>query len=79
MEFFRTFVDEDLALTVGVAYWFTYAITFAALTTALAGELNATGGIAGAILFFLVPAILVFLNSLGVSIYAFTELAGGSL
>ena len=101
VEFVRAFVDEDLATTVGIAYWyvlysglwsphhskllrvvpsyypsscrmtssrFTYAIAFPAFTTAIAGDLTPPKAIDGVILFFLVPVIIVFINSLGVRV-----------
>ena len=101
VEFVRAFLDEDLATTVGIAYWyvlysglrsphlskllrvvpafypspcrmtpsrFTYAIAFPAFTTAIAGDLTPPKAIDGVILFFLVPVIIVFINSLGVRV-----------
>ncbi|OCK78101.1 amino acid transporter [Lepidopterella palustris CBS 459.81] len=82
IEFPRTFVDEDLAITVGVAYWFTYSIAFAALIAATAGEADywyPGKAIDGVVLFFLIPGILILLNAFGVAIYGFTELVGGTI
>lgn len=65
------FVDAELGITVGVAYWYTYAISFAALVAATAGaaEYWATSkGIQGGILFFLVPLALLILNSFGIEV-----------
>jgi hypothetical protein len=50
---------------------FTYAISFAALIAAAAGESDYWGtqkGIQGSVLFFLVPLFLVILNSFGVEV-----------
>lgn len=103
-EFVRTFLDDDLAWTVGIAYWyvlhsglrvlrswsfsdhahfprlslyrlilsrFAYAITFPAFTTAIAADLTPPKAIDGTILFFLVPIIIIFINSLGVRVCRF--------
>lgn len=81
VEFIRCFVDEDLALTVGVTYWFTYSITTAAIITAIAADVAiwpVKKGIDGAILFFLIPVVLIAINSLGVGLYGFIELVAGS-
>ncbi|MCJ1469251.1 hypothetical protein MMC07_007884 [Pseudocyphellaria aurata] len=40
VEFVRTFVDEDLAIVVGVGYWYTYSVTFTAL---IVGAANLAG------------------------------------
>ncbi|PSN67178.1 hypothetical protein BS50DRAFT_573918 [Corynespora cassiicola Philippines] len=76
------FVDVELGIAVGVAYWFTYAISFAALVTATAGIAdywNTPTGIQGSVLFFLVPACLVIINAFGIEIYGFIEVIGGTL
>ncbi|KAH7401698.1 amino acid permease/ SLC12A domain-containing protein [Pyrenochaeta sp. MPI-SDFR-AT-0127] len=76
------FVDVELGIAVGVAYWFTYAISFAALTTATAGIAeywDTAKGIQGAVLFFLIPSLLVVINAFGIEIYGFVEVIGGTL
>ncbi|KAL2053176.1 hypothetical protein ABVK25_006501 [Lepraria finkii] len=80
VDFVRYFVDEDLALTVGAAYWFTYSINFAAHMTAVAGEVavwQVPRWIDRSILFFLVPLVLICINNLGVRLYGFVGLVGG--
>ncbi|KAL3469720.1 amino acid permease-domain-containing protein [Aspergillus californicus] len=82
VEFVAKFVDEDLGTAVGIAYWFTYSINFAALIVAAAGVLDfwePGKPIQGTIMFFMVPLFLVLLNSFGVQIYGLTEVIGGSL
>ncbi|KAL4984585.1 amino acid permease-domain-containing protein [Aspergillus falconensis] len=82
VEFVAKFVDEDLGTAVGIAYWFTYSINFAALIVAAAGVLDYWDpgkAIQGTIMFFVVPLFLVLLNSFGVQIYGLTEVIGGSI
>ncbi|KAL4760927.1 amino acid permease-domain-containing protein [Aspergillus foveolatus] len=82
VEFVAKFVDEDLGTAVGIAYWFTYSINFAALIVAAAGVLDFWDpgkAIQGTIMFFVVPLFLVLLNSFGVQIYGLTEVIGGSI
>ncbi|OJJ07207.1 hypothetical protein ASPVEDRAFT_46560 [Aspergillus versicolor CBS 583.65] len=82
VEFVAKFVDEDLGTAVGIAYWFTYSISFAALIVAAAGVLdywNPGKVIQGIVMFFIVPLFLVLLNSFGVQIYGLTEVIGGSI
>lgn len=50
---------------------FTYSITFAAIITAIAGDValwEQSKGIVGSVLFFLLPLILICVNSLGVRV-----------
>ncbi|KAL5001043.1 amino acid permease-domain-containing protein [Aspergillus recurvatus] len=82
VEFVAKFVDEDLGTAVGIAYWFTYSINFAALIVAAAGVLDYWDpgkAIQGTIMFFVVPLFLVLLNSFGVQIYGLTEVIGGTI
>ncbi|KAL4925373.1 amino acid permease-domain-containing protein [Aspergillus undulatus] len=82
VEFVAKFVDEDLGTAVGIAYWFTYSINFAALIVAAAGVLDYWDPgkpILGTIMFFVVPLFLVLLNSFGIQIYGLTEVIGGSI
>ncbi|KAH7083883.1 amino acid permease/ SLC12A domain-containing protein [Paraphoma chrysanthemicola] len=76
------FVDVELGIAVGVAYWFTYAISFAALVAATAGIAEyweTPKGIQGGVLFFLVPAILLVINAFGIQLYGLIEVVGGTL
>lgn len=80
VEFVHTFVDEELAITVGVVYWFTFSMTFSALISATAGEAgfwDPGKPILGVVIFLVVPLFLIIFNSFGVEIYGFTELVGG--
>ncbi|KAJ5160876.1 uncharacterized protein N7482_007880 [Penicillium canariense] len=82
VEYVGTFVDEDLGIAVGIAYWFTYAMSFAALIVAGAGVLDYWDpgkAIQGTVMFFLVPLFIIFFNSFGVQIYGLSEVIGGFL
>ncbi|RAQ55503.1 amino acid transporter [Aspergillus flavus] len=82
VEFVGTFVDEDLGTTVGIAYWISYCLNFAAMIVAAAGEVefwNTSKAIQGTVILFIVPLFLVLLNSFGVQVYGFTEVIGGSV
>ncbi|KAF2627713.1 hypothetical protein BU25DRAFT_341274 [Macroventuria anomochaeta] len=76
------FVDAELGIAVGVAYWYTYAISFAALIAASAGIAEywqTPKGIQGGVLFFLIPAVLVLINAFGIRLYGLVEVIGGTL
>ncbi|KAF2027485.1 hypothetical protein EK21DRAFT_102555 [Setomelanomma holmii] len=76
------FVDVELGIAVGVAYWFTYAISFAALVAATAGIAeywDTPKGIQGGVLFFLVPTLLIIINAFGIQLYGLIEVVGGIL
>ncbi|KAH8702727.1 amino acid permease-domain-containing protein [Phaeosphaeriaceae sp. PMI808] len=76
------FVDAELGIAVGVAYWFTYAISFAALVAATAGIAEyweTPKGIQGGVLFFLIPVLLVIINAFGIQLYGLIEVVGGTL
>ncbi|KAE8387447.1 amino acid permease-domain-containing protein [Aspergillus alliaceus] len=82
VEFVGAFVDEDLGTTVGIAYWVSYCLNFAAVIVAAAGEVemwNRSKAIQGTVILFLLPLFLILLNSFGVHIYGLTEVVGGSL
>ncbi|KAL3437019.1 amino acid permease-domain-containing protein [Aspergillus tetrazonus] len=77
------FVDHELGITVGVAYWFTYSVSFGALIATLAAEVDfwtgadGTKAIDGAVIYFLVPFILVLINATGIEFYALIEVLSG--
>ncbi|PVH93814.1 hypothetical protein DM02DRAFT_721569 [Periconia macrospinosa] len=76
------FVDAELGIAVGVAYWYTYAISFAALIAATAGEAEywaTSKGIQGGVLFVLIPGFLIILNAFGIETYGFFEVVSGIL
>ncbi|KAI1645506.1 amino acid permease-domain-containing protein [Daldinia loculata] len=80
--FVREFVDFELGITVGVAYWFTYSVSFAALIAYTAEEVHywtsdVEDGIDAGVLYLLVPVILIVLNCFGIHIYGWFEVATG--
>ncbi|KAF5723461.1 amino acid transporter [Fusarium mundagurra] len=79
--FVRKFVDKELGDTVGVAYWYTYSIGFAALIATSASVLNYwTAGISGfseGFAYIALPLILVIINSVKVEIYGWIEVVTG--
>lgn len=79
--FVRKFVDKELGDTVGVAYWYTYSIGFAALIATSANVLNYwTAGISGfseGFAYVALPLILVIVNSVKVEIYGWIEVVTG--
>jgi yeast amino acid transporter len=78
----KEFVDEELGIAVGVAYWFTYSISFACLIAATASEIaiwDTPKGIQAGIIFFVVPLFLLILNAFGIEWYGLWELVGGTL
>ncbi|GIC92813.1 uncharacterized protein Aud_009286 [Aspergillus udagawae] len=82
VEYVGAFVDEDLGIAVGIAYWFTYAITLAALIVTGAGVLDFWDpgkAIQGTVMFFLIPSFIIFFNSFGVQIYGLSEVIGGCM
>ncbi|CZR37718.1 uncharacterized protein FPRO_07091 [Fusarium proliferatum ET1] len=79
--FVGKFVDKELGDTVGVAYWYTYSIGFAALIATSASVLNYwTAGISGfseGFAYVALPLILVIINSVKVEIYGWIEVITG--
>ncbi|KAI0854225.1 amino acid permease-domain-containing protein [Daldinia vernicosa] len=80
--FVREFVDFELGITVGVAYWFTYSVSFAALIAYTAEEVHywtsdAYVGIDVGVLYLLVPVILIVLNCFGIHVYGWFEVVTG--
>ncbi|KAI9685676.1 MAG: hypothetical protein M1822_004236 [Bathelium mastoideum] len=75
------FVDKELGIAVGVMYWFTYAISFAALIATAYQEVGyweVAKGVKGGVLFVLVPFVLGFINCFGVDIYGDFEVIFGT-
>ncbi|KAL2869111.1 uncharacterized protein BJX67DRAFT_371069 [Aspergillus lucknowensis] len=66
------FVDAELGIAVGIAYWFSYSVGFGALLATLAAEADFWTGAAGnkaidgGIIYLLIPAILIAINALRV-------------
>ncbi|KAF5715489.1 amino acid transporter [Fusarium globosum] len=79
--FVRKLVDKELGDTVGIAYWYTYSIGFAALIATSASILNYwTVGISGfseGFAYFALPLILVIINSVKIEIYGWIEVVTG--
>ncbi|KAK3341964.1 putative proline-specific permease [Lasiosphaeria hispida] len=76
------FVDAELGIAVGVAYWFTYSVAFAALLATVAEEFDFwrdDKGLDAGIIYVLFPLCLVAVNSFGVEIYGWIEVVTGSL
>ncbi|KAG5769732.1 hypothetical protein H9Q73_013481 [Fusarium xylarioides] len=79
--FVRKFVDKELGDTIGLAYWYTYSIGFAALIATSAGVLNYwtanTSGFSEGFAYVALPLILVIINSVKVEIYGWIEVVTG--
>ncbi|OTA55634.1 hypothetical protein K449DRAFT_310879, partial [Hypoxylon sp. EC38] len=79
--FVRNFVDPELGITVGIAYWFTYSVSFAALIASSAAEVNYWTenniGVDAGVLYLLVPIILIVINSFGIELYGWFEVVTG--
>ncbi|KAJ5090600.1 hypothetical protein N7532_009284 [Penicillium argentinense] len=79
------FVDEELGIAVGIAYWFNYAMSFSTLLPASAGELqfwnsiNGNKGILGGVIYLCIPLALVLINMLKVEYFGTFELFTGSM
>ncbi|KAK1752730.1 amino acid transporter [Echria macrotheca] len=79
------FVDVELGIAVGVAYWFTYSVSFAALIATTAAlfdfwpSIRGNANIDGAIVYFLIPAFLIATNAFGIQIYGWFEVVTGTL
>ncbi|KAL2841863.1 amino acid permease-domain-containing protein [Aspergillus pseudoustus] len=79
------FVDVELGIAVGIAYWFSYSVGFGALIATLAAEFDFwTGtsgdkGIDGGIVYLLIPVILIAVNALDIEIYGLLEVVTGCL
>ncbi|KAH0362565.1 hypothetical protein KCU65_g7960, partial [Aureobasidium melanogenum] len=81
VEFVRTFVDDELGIVVGLAYWFTYSINLSALITATAIEaelFKPKSQVTAVVLLVIMPGILFAINSLGVALYGLAEVIGGA-
>lgn len=64
VEFVRRFVDRDLAVVVCVAYWYTWAITFAALISTAGGIVRYwnESKAAETLVYALCPLLVFFIN-----------------
>ncbi|KAF2825904.1 putative amino acid transporter, partial [Ophiobolus disseminans] len=80
--FVTEYIDPDLGSTVAVAYWFTYAWSFAAflaVMSALMQYWELPSGIYEGTLYLLVPAILVVYNRSDIRLYGMIEVIGGTM
>ncbi|KAF4585776.1 amino acid transporter [Ophiocordyceps camponoti-floridani] len=77
------FVDVELGIAVGVAYWFTYSVSFAALIATSAAEIHlwlpTSKVFDGVVVYLLIPVTLVLINTFEVEIYGWLEVAGSSI
>lgn len=81
-EYVSVFVDQEIGEAVGIAYWFTNAMGSAAIMMTAAGEVgywSTNGYLKGFLLLSGIPVILVAINTLGVYLYGWIEIVGGSL
>ncbi|KAH7304294.1 amino acid permease-domain-containing protein [Stachybotrys elegans] len=79
----RTFVDDELGIVVGLTYWFTYSVSFAALLVTVAAEaalwIDGNNVIYRTITYLIIPFILVLINAVEVGIFGWIEVAFGSI
>ncbi|KAK7951622.1 amino acid permease-domain-containing protein [Apiospora aurea] len=76
------FVDVELGIAVGLAYWYTYSVSFSALvvTTAAETEFWTTNKVLQAIvMFLLLPLIMIIINATDIEVYGFLEVMFGAL
>ncbi|KAK7908212.1 hypothetical protein PG985_015515 [Apiospora marii] len=76
------FVDVELGIAVGLAYWYTYSVSFAALvvTTAAETEFWTNNKVLQAIvMFLLLPVIMIIINATNIEVYGFLEIMFGAL
>ncbi|EPE32293.1 hypothetical protein GLAREA_07426 [Glarea lozoyensis ATCC 20868] len=82
VEFVRTFVDNELGIVLGIAYWLAYSITFGTLLSALVdlGRYWNWPGIWQAMAFCIgSPILILFININGVYVYGFIESIAGAI
>ncbi|KAI1092772.1 amino acid permease/ SLC12A domain-containing protein [Rostrohypoxylon terebratum] len=78
--FVRKFIDDELGIVVGIAYWFTYSVSYAYLISTTAAEIHDWIKIPefdGVVLYLIVPLILIVVNSFGVELYGWFEVVTG--
>ncbi|CAN8095326.1 unnamed protein product [Discula destructiva] len=78
------FVDTELGIATGMAYWFTYAVSYAALIATAASEFNfwmesmdLARSVDAGLIYVLFPLILIAVNSFGIQTYGFIEVVSG--
>ncbi|KAL2788661.1 amino acid permease-domain-containing protein [Aspergillus keveii] len=83
--FVSEFVDAELGIAVGIAYWFSYAVAFGALIATLAAEVDfwtGSGGnkaIDGGVIYLAIPLLLVAINAINVQAYGWIEVVCGTI
>ncbi|KAE9378265.1 hypothetical protein N431DRAFT_175642 [Stipitochalara longipes BDJ] len=80
--FVEMFVDEELGIAVGVAYWFTNAMCFLVILIGLTEEMQYWSNnayVQGIVLLSVLPSIILLVNFFGVKPYAWIEVIGGVL
>ncbi|KAL3481351.1 amino acid permease-domain-containing protein [Aspergillus californicus] len=77
------FVDFELGITVGIAYWFTYSVSFGASIATLAAEVEywstSQSTKIDLVIYLAVPLTLIMFNATDVRIYGMLEVVFGSI
>ncbi|KAJ5133678.1 uncharacterized protein N7443_004698 [Penicillium atrosanguineum] len=79
------FVDEELGIAVGIAYWFTYSMSWSTIIATSAGEFAYWDSVKdnqsfhGLVIYLAIPFVLVCINAFSIEIYGFLEVLTGSL
>ncbi|KAK2036504.1 hypothetical protein LZ31DRAFT_483608 [Colletotrichum somersetense] len=81
--FVRTFLDNELGIAVGIAYWFAFSIGFSALIASAASYLDFwtedVPAVTLVVIYIILPAILVGVNTVEVEMYGWIEVITGCL
>ncbi|KAI0514627.1 amino acid permease/ SLC12A domain-containing protein [Xylaria bambusicola] len=78
--FVSNFVDYELGIAVGIMYWLTYSVSFAALIATTAGEIRFWIGKEAfdvIIIYITIPLVLILLNCFSVKYYGWIEACFG--
>ncbi|KAI1324444.1 amino acid permease/ SLC12A domain-containing protein [Xylariaceae sp. FL0255] len=78
------FIDHELGIAVGIMYWLTYSISFAAIIGVVVGEFHYWSSVELEVfdiivIYLAIPVALVFLNLLPVKYYGWCEVAFGTI
>ncbi|KAI3532358.1 hypothetical protein CSPX01_13564 [Colletotrichum filicis] len=81
--FVKVFVDKELGIAVGIAYWFTYSVGFSALIASAAQHLNYWSfrgpEVTVTVIYIAMPLTLMVFNTYDVGIYGWIEVVTGML
>ncbi|KAI1126465.1 amino acid permease/ SLC12A domain-containing protein [Nemania abortiva] len=80
--FVSNFVDYELGIAVGIMYWLTYSVSFAALIATSASEIRywiRNGSFEATVVYITIPLILIILNCFPVKYYGRVEVIFGTL